>query len=77
VFKDFPVNSHLVVDHLISYSTLGAINRFYGDTSNATETNFGWYDFYAYIQLKPGTDLKRFEAKFPAFCDKYIKARMG
>lgn len=75
VFEDFPVNSHLVVDHLISYSTLGAIMRIYGDTSNATETSFGWYDFYAYLQLRGGTDPKKFEAKFPAFCDKYINSQ--
>lgn len=72
VFKNFPQNSHLVIDHLVSYSTLGSILRFYGDTSNATETSFGWYDFYTYLELKPGTDIAKFEAKFPAFCDKYI-----
>lgn len=72
VFKNFPQNSHLIINHLISYSTLGSILRFYGDTSNATETGFGWYDFYTYLKLKPGTDLNKLEAKFPAFCDKYI-----
>ena len=51
---------------------LGKQLRFYGDTSNATETAWGWYDFYTYLQLKPGTDLKKLESKFPAFCDKYI-----
>lgn len=74
VFKDFPVNSHLTVNHLASYATLAAINRFFGDTTNATETNWGWYDFYTYLQLKPGTDLEKFSAKFPAFCDKYINS---
>jgi len=53
VFKELPKNSHLIINHLISYSTLGAIQRFYGDTSNSTETNFGWYDFYTYLKLKP------------------------
>jgi putative ABC transport system permease protein len=72
VFKELPKNSHLIINHLISYSTLGAIQRFYGDTSNSTETNFGWYDFYTYLKLKPGTDVKKLEAKFPAYCDKYI-----
>ena len=72
VFKSFPQNSHLAIDHLVSYSTLGSILRFYGDTSNATETSFGWYDFYTYLKLRPGTNLAKFEAKFPAFCDKYI-----
>ena len=72
VFKDYPVNSHLIIDYLVSYSTLGKINRLYGDTANQTETSFGWYDFYTYLKLKPGTDLKTLESKFPQFCDKYI-----
>lgn len=75
IFKDYAANSHLQINHLLSYSTLGAINRSLGDTSNATETSFGWYDFYTYLQLKPGTDLKKFEAKFPAFCDRYLNSQ--
>ena len=39
-----------------------------GDTSNATETAWGLYDFYVYLQLKQGTDLKKLESKLPAFC---------
>jgi putative ABC transport system permease protein len=75
IFKDYPANSHLQINHLASYATLTAINRFYGDTSNATETSFGWYDFYTYLQLKPATDRKKFESKFPAFCDKYMNSQ--
>ncbi len=72
IFKDYPANSHLVIDYLVSYSTLGKINRLQGDTSNATETSWGWYDFYTYLSLKPGTDLKNLEARFPAFCDAHM-----
>jgi len=72
VFKEFPPNSHLVINHLVSYVTLQSINNFYGDTTNATETAWGWYDFYTYLQLRPHTDLKKFESKFPAFCNRYI-----
>jgi putative ABC transport system permease protein len=72
VFKEFPKNSHLIVNHLGSYASLAKLVRSYGDTTNPTETAWGWYDFYTYLQLKPGTDLKKFESKFPAFCDKYI-----
>ena len=76
VFKAFPKNSHLIVEYLVSYSTLGKILRVnYRDTSNATETSFGWYDFYAYLQLKEGTDWKKFEKKLPAFCDRYINSQ--
>ena len=71
VFKELPANSHLVINHLVSYSTLGSINRQFGDTSNQTETSWGWYDFYTYLQLKPGTDLEKLEKKFPAFGDQY------
>jgi putative ABC transport system permease protein len=72
IFKEYPANSHLIIDHLVSYSTLGSIVKESGDTSNATETSWGWYDYYTYLQLKNGTNLKTFESKFPAFCDRYI-----
>ncbi len=75
VFKEFPANSHLIVNHLASYATLAGIDRQAGDTSNATETSFGWYDFYTYLQLKPGTDLKKFESKLPAYCNRYMNNR--
>lgn len=73
VMKELSANSHLIINHLASYSTLSSINRdVYGDTTNATETNFGWYDFYTYLQLKSGTEVKKLESKFPSFCTKYI-----
>ena len=75
IFKEFPANSHLIIHHLLSYSTLGSILRQFGDTTNATETAWGWYDFYIYLQLKPGTDRKKLESKFPAFCDRYINSQ--
>lgn len=75
VFKEFPKNSHLIVNHIASYTSLAKLLRHYGDTTNSTETAWGWYDFYTYLQLKPGTDLKKFESKFPAFCEKYIDSQ--
>jgi putative ABC transport system permease protein len=72
VFKDYPKNSHLIIDYLISYATMGKINRMEGDTSNSTETSWGWYDFYTYLKIRPGTDLKKLESKLPAFCDAHM-----
>src|SRR5882724_1380457 len=72
VFRDYPANSHLIINHLVSYSTLGKELRLQGDSSNATETAWGWYDFYDYLQLRPGTDYKALEAKLPAFCDRHM-----
>jgi len=75
VFKNYPANSHLVIDYLFSYATLARLVALNGDTTNSTETAWGWYDFYAYLQLKPGTDYKKLEAKLPAFCDQYMNNR--
>lgn len=75
VFKDYPANSHLDIKYLVSYKTLSKIVTANGDTTNATETSFGWYDFYAYLQLKPGTDWRQLEAKLPAFTDRYINSQ--
>jgi putative ABC transport system permease protein len=75
VFKDYPGNSHLILNHIVSYSTLGKLLRAGGDTSNATETSWGWYDYYAYLQLRPGTDWKALEAKLPAFADRHINSQ--
>jgi putative ABC transport system permease protein len=75
VFKKYPVNSHLTIEYLFSYATLAALTTLNGDTTNATETAWGWYDFYAYLQLKPGTDYKKLEAKLPAFSDQHMNSR--
>jgi putative ABC transport system permease protein len=71
VFKDYPANAHLTINYLVSYATLGKMLRHDGDTSNSTETQWGWYDFYTYLQLKPGTSYKALEKKMPAFCKRY------
>ncbi len=75
VFKDYPKNSHLIIDYLISYATMGKLNRMQGDTTNATETSWGWYDFYTYLKLKPGTALAQLEKKLPAFCDQHMNSQ--
>ncbi|MEZ4930967.1 MAG: ABC transporter permease [Saprospiraceae bacterium] len=75
VFQDYPKNSHLILDYLLSYRTLGAeIQQTWNDTTNATETSWGWYDFYTYLQFKPNTDIAEFRAKLPDFTNKYINA---
>lgn len=56
-----PENSHLKFTFLMSYSTLV---QQWGD---GFETAWGWYDFYTYLRLAPGTDIEAFEAKFPDF----------
>lgn len=63
VFKNLPDNSHIKFDFLFSYGTL---NR---ETQNASETEWGWYDFNTYVLLEPGTDVKALQAKFDAWLE--------
>ncbi|MHA4810990.1 ABC transporter permease [Flavitalea flava] len=66
IFKDIPQNSHLKFNVLISYPTLykRGINRF--------ENAWSYKDFYTYVLLRPGTDPKMLETKFPAFIARHI-----
>jgi putative ABC transport system permease protein len=77
VFKEFPINSHLKIKYLISYSTLGNIFKLWGDSTNEAETSFkrGTNGFLTYLKLKPNTTFTNLEAKLPSFCDKYINSR--
>jgi putative ABC transport system permease protein len=59
VFKDLPGNTHLKFDILFSYKTL------------MTRGGWGRKDMYTFIQLRPGTDPKKVEAKLPGIVDKY------
>lgn len=63
VFKDVPENSHLKFDMLISFLTMG--EKFGYD-------EWGWPEFYTYVELAPGTDPKKIEARFPAFVERYL-----
>lgn len=67
VFRDVPENSH------IKFNVLFNINM--GET-NFGYTEWGWPEFYNYVQLAPGTDPGKVNAKFPAFLEKYLSAKM-
>jgi len=72
VFKNYPANSHLSMHYLVSYATLGKVKKLQGDSTNSTETMWGWYDFYTYVKLKPGTDVAQLEKKMPEFCRRHF-----
>ncbi len=71
VIEDIPANSHFHFD------MFGSLTNFGGANSDS------WMggSFYTYLLLKPGTDLKKTEAKFPAMVAKYmgpqIQQQMG
>ena len=68
VFKDVPENSHIKFNILISYTTL--YHR--GDGIKRFENTWDRKDFYTYVLLRPGTDPKLFQAKFPSFISRHI-----
>lgn len=67
VFADIPDNSHIKFDMLASFSSVG---------ENWGYDNWAWPEFYNYVVLAPGTDVRKLEAKFPAFIEKYLGAKM-
>lgn len=70
VLKDLPVTSHLQFNILLNYK------KYIQLTNGRAETSWGWSDFYTYILLKPGTDVKSLQAKMPAFAQRYMGDEM-
>jgi len=69
VFKNYPKNSHLEFDYLISYKTFINLIRVLGKGKGENpDLSMGWYDFYDYLLLRPGSDWKQLESKLPGFC---------
>ncbi|HEX2684660.1 MAG TPA: FtsX-like permease family protein, partial [Ferruginibacter sp.] len=67
VFKPFDKPSHIDARFFLSMKG-GDLERF----TNQNITNFANNNmFYTYLQLKPGSDVKRLASKFPAFVEKY------
>jgi putative ABC transport system permease protein len=76
IFKNYPENSHLVFDYLMSYkSFINLIHALGKGKEMDPDNSLGWYDFYAYLQLRSGTDWKKLDSKLPAFCDRYLNSR--
>jgi putative ABC transport system permease protein len=67
VCRDIPSNSHIQFDVLVSYSTLISAE------DHGADDSWTWSDMRHYLVLKPGTDYKTLEEKFPAFSDRYFK----
>jgi putative ABC transport system permease protein len=61
VLKDVPSNSHFSFDFLIPLK--------FGNADLSTE--WGWYNFYTYVRLKPGVNPKTFEGKLQPLFKKY------
>lgn len=69
VFKDFPDNSHLRFD-LLSSIAGPQFQQF------VNQENYTTFDSHTYVRLKPGTDFKALEAKFPKMVDTYASGEI-
>jgi putative ABC transport system permease protein len=67
VFQDIPENSHLKFDFLVSYET------FNKQTKDQSATSWTWYDFYSFVLLRPGTDVKSLQVKWDQHVTKIRK----
>ncbi len=65
VIKDMPANTHLKFDFLVPFKTMEQ----WGEDPNSWNGN----NNYTYLLLKPGTDLKIFNAKLRAFSQQRLK----
>ena len=71
VFKDYPANSHLVLDFVVSAATLDKLLANWGEEA-VEDSKWRWNFYLTYLQLKPGTDYRKLEQKFPAFCEQHL-----
>jgi putative ABC transport system permease protein len=70
VCKDIPENSHLQFSFLKSYISLyKGGNGSWKAANHSFKESFFWH----YIQLKPGADYKRLQAKLPAFSERHFQ----
>jgi putative ABC transport system permease protein len=65
VFRELPANTHLKFDVLISFATFEAMLG----PDNSTDKAWQWDGCLTYLLLRPGTDPKLLEAKFPKVVD--------
>lgn len=72
VFKPFDKPSHIDARFFMSMKG-GKIGDFIKQQEGDLATN---NLYYTYLQLKPGTDAKKLEAKFPAFIERYAGKKL-
>ena len=74
VYQEFPENSHLRPEMLLSFSTLDNPDV-YG--SENLRTNWGNNAFLTYLLFPSGYDVQKTIARFPAFLDKHMADQYG
>lgn len=74
IYRAFPSNAHMHPNILVSFSTLKD-SAVYGEKN--LQTNWGNNSFFTYIMLPKNYDIRKMEARFPAFIDKRMTGQYG
>ncbi len=72
VCKNYPPNSHLRFNALMSYSSFSKRNGTATLSDDPVEHSWYWTDFYTYITLKPGTNVSKLQGKLQPFADRHV-----
>ena len=67
VYQDFPKNSHLKADYLMSFSTFQRLVNPKNEPDKSLDNAWNWDGCLTYLLLKQGVVPEKLEAKFPAF----------
>lgn len=67
VFLNFPKNSHLQADYLLSFSTFQKLANPKNEPDKNFDNAWNWDGCLTYLLLKPGVDRQVLERKLPAF----------
>ena len=70
VYQDFPKNSHLAADYLMSFSTFQRLANPKNEADKSLDNSWNWDGCLTYLLLKPGVNPETLAAKFPAFLQK-------
>ncbi len=69
ILKDLPANSHLQFAMLFNYDKYIQIAKSNGSDA---ENSWTWSDYYTYILLKPGVDVKALQKKMAGFAESHM-----
>ncbi len=67
VIKDLPENTHLAINALVSWGTMG---QMLGDEGWEENPSF---NYYTYFETAKGTDVEALEAKIPAYMEEKVR----
>ncbi|GAB3772014.1 ABC transporter permease [Spirosoma horti] len=70
VYQDFPKNSHLQADYLMSFSTFQRLVNPKNEPDKNLANAWNWDGCLTYLLLQPGVNPEKLEAKFPDFLQK-------